>query len=92
LKDATGALTVHGYVTFSTHEEAAGLIAAFPVDDEEGNIQSTWSLSERLRSGIDGPLGADVCSIIEEGLRAVQAEVGCTAIALVGDRHLTMRV
>eukprot|EP00439_Symbiodinium_sp_Y106_P048589 s693_g6.t1 len=49
---STRKLNAKGYVRFASHEEAAGLLAAFPADesdDEEGpGVQGSWSLSERF--------------------------------------------
>ncbi|CAJ1374867.1 unnamed protein product [Effrenium voratum] len=42
-------LTGKGYVRFTQHDEAVGLLAAVTEDDEEGpGVQGSWSLSERL--------------------------------------------
>ncbi|CAJ1342194.1 unnamed protein product [Effrenium voratum] len=49
-------LTGKGYVRFTQHDEAVGLLAAVTEDDEEGpGVQGSWSLSERLcaRPGLE---------------------------------------
>lgn len=81
LKDPeTKELTGKGYVRFRSHEEAGILIDAFPAEDEEGNVQGSWSLSERLL-----PRLAEVAAYLAPQLQiAVLALPGCTALRLEG--------
>jgi hypothetical protein len=93
MRDSTGELTGHGYVEFESYEEAAQLISAFPASQggrrsgthEEEGVEGSWSLSERLRNGLEDSFGVDARGKIEEHLSDVQANVGCIAIALVGE-------
>merc|ERR1719215_100822 len=53
----TDKLTGSAYARFSKHEEAVQVMTSFPVENESGssgNIQASWSLSERLGRGEDG--------------------------------------
>jgi len=85
LKDpVTKELTGRGYVRFQSHEEAVGFIAAFPVDDAEGNVQGTWSLSERLTRHHN-----DVLSLVGPRLRSIATATGCGALVFAGGGRCT---
>jgi len=81
----TKELTGQGYVRFRGHAEAAGLIAAFPVDDDEGNVQGSWSLSERLVRSFSLRPRAAICEQISQKLKTLGAELGCSTLVLAGD-------
>eukprot|EP00927_Polykrikos_kofoidii_P029647 TRINITY_DN25611_c0_g1_i3.p1 TRINITY_DN25611_c0_g1~~TRINITY_DN25611_c0_g1_i3.p1 ORF type:complete len:1415 (-),score=328.77 TRINITY_DN25611_c0_g1_i3:116-4360(-) len=84
----TKELTGRGFVRFATHEDAGGLLAAFPVDDSDGNVQGSWSLSERLLQGERGHLRVDVCNALSARLSEIQAELpGCSFLVLAGDKQ-----
>uniref|UniRef100_A0A7S4QT51 RRM domain-containing protein n=1 Tax=Alexandrium monilatum TaxID=311494 RepID=A0A7S4QT51_9DINO len=82
----TKELTGRGYVRFATHDEAAGLIAAFPqVAEDDGNVKGSWSLSERMLQGAGGPFKADVVSMMAERIRPLQEDLRCAALLFAGD-------
>lgn len=85
LKDpVTKELTGRGYVKFQTHEEALGLIAAFPVDDAEGNVQGSWSLSERLTQRL--PV---VTRLVAPRLKGLAVTASCATLVLGGAEQCT---
>eukprot|EP00927_Polykrikos_kofoidii_P034513 TRINITY_DN29274_c0_g1_i1.p1 TRINITY_DN29274_c0_g1~~TRINITY_DN29274_c0_g1_i1.p1 ORF type:complete len:1422 (-),score=291.29 TRINITY_DN29274_c0_g1_i1:126-4391(-) len=87
LKDpATKELSGRGYVRFASHEEAAGLIAAFPqTADDDGNVKGSWSLSERILRGTAGPYQADVVGFLGGRLRPLQQDLRCAALLMACD-------
>eukprot|EP00434_Breviolum_minutum_P023642 symbB.v1.2.020853.t2/scaffold1711.1/size185425/16 len=77
-KDPGGTeLTGKGYVRFSLHEEAVGLLAAFAEDDEEGGVQGNWSLSERLQS-------AKLADALQTQAEPIAHDCGFTRLVLLG--------
>jgi len=83
---STKELTGRGYVRFASHEEANGLLAAFPqVAEDDGNVKGTWSLSERMLQGREGLFGADVVSPIVDMIRQLQEDLRCGALFFAGD-------
>eukprot|EP00927_Polykrikos_kofoidii_P028668 TRINITY_DN24971_c0_g1_i1.p1 TRINITY_DN24971_c0_g1~~TRINITY_DN24971_c0_g1_i1.p1 ORF type:complete len:1771 (-),score=316.59 TRINITY_DN24971_c0_g1_i1:142-5061(-) len=80
----TRVLSGSAYVRFSRHEEATSLLAAFPADSEEGNVQVYWSLSERLRQGLLGVLKADVLGSIRVRLEKLRVEANCVSLSIIG--------
>jgi len=47
-------LTGSGYVRFATHEQAVGLLEAFPSDGTDDDVQGSWSMSERVLRAASG--------------------------------------
>jgi len=80
----TKQLTGRGYVQFNTHEEATGLLAAFPVDDEEDNVRGSWSLSERFVQAAASTARANVFEQLMLRLKGIGAETGCSSLYLAG--------
>merc|ERR1712146_353628 len=71
---------------FNMHCDAAAMVATHPVDDDEGDVQCAWSLSERMQKGINGMLGCDVLGALIEKLEHLrQDQRGCPSLTIMGD-------
>lgn len=79
---SSGQLTGSAYARFSQHVEAAALISAFPAD-VEGEVQATWSLSERLNLGRAGR--ADILSAVVGRLGYLRDTTKCLSLTIAGE-------
>jgi len=79
---SSGQLTGSAYARFSQHVEAAALISAFPAD-VEGEVQATWSLSERLNLGRAGR--ADILSAVVGRLGHLRDTTKCLSLTIAGE-------
>jgi len=66
-----------GWVRFSSHEEAVGLLAAFAEEEEEGGVQGNWSLSERLQN-------SNLSDALQAQAEPIAIECGFTRLLLMG--------